>query len=125
MKSHQTKGHIKDVIKKAAIGDAEILAMLAIKMWPDHDPDELAEEFSILIRNIDAACFFKYIDNRPVAFAQCQTAHRSDIWKEDLFQKNIEEKDMLLSYWKNVRSGQKRKAVCSLPVTVSLITLTV
>ncbi|WP_295093407.1 aminoglycoside 6'-N-acetyltransferase [Ruminococcus sp.] len=63
------------MIKKAAIGDAEILAMLSIKMWPDHDPDELAEEFSILIRNIDAACFFKYIDNRPVAFAQCQLRH--------------------------------------------------
>ena len=63
------------MIKKADIKDAEALAALAIRMWTDHDPDDLAEEFRALIKNEDAVCFLKYIGNRPVAFAQCQMRH--------------------------------------------------
>ena len=58
--------------KKAQAADAEILAGLAIQMWENHDPAELAEEFRDLAEKDDAACFIRYADGRPVAFAQCQ-----------------------------------------------------
>ena len=60
------------MIKKAQAADAEILAGLAMQMWEDHDPAELAEEFRDLAEKEDAACFIRYDDSRPVAFAQCQ-----------------------------------------------------
>ena len=60
------------MIKKAQAADAEILAGLAIQMWEDHDPAELAEEFQDLAEKDDAVCFIRYADDRPVAFAQCQ-----------------------------------------------------
>ena len=63
------------MIKRAEIEDAGALAGLAIPMWTDHDPDGLAEEFRELIKNEDAACFLKYVDGMPVAFAQCQLRH--------------------------------------------------
>ena len=63
------------MIKRADIEDAEILASLAIQMWQDNNPDELAEEFSGLIQNKNAACFLKYIGGKPIAFAQCQLRH--------------------------------------------------
>ena len=50
----------------------EILAELAIKMWGDHEPAELADEFRELAEKDDAVCFIKYADDKPIAFAQCQ-----------------------------------------------------
>ena len=63
------------MIKRAGIQDADALAALAGQMWTEHAPDELAAEFRELIKNGEAACFLKYIDGRPVAFAQCQLRH--------------------------------------------------
>ena len=63
------------MIKRADMEDAAVLAALAIQMWTDHDPGELAEEFRESIQNTDAACFLKYVGSRPVAFAQCQLRH--------------------------------------------------
>ena len=63
------------MIKRADIIDAGVLAALAIRMWTDHDPDQLSEEYRELIKNEDAACFLKYVCGRPVAFAQCQLRH--------------------------------------------------
>ena len=63
------------MIKRAVPGDADALAALALQMWTEHDPDELAEEFRGLIQNADAACFLKYVGDRPIAFAQCQLRH--------------------------------------------------
>jgi len=60
------------MIKRADMKDAAALAALAIQLWTDSDPGRLAEEFRALARNADAACFLKYADGRPVAFAQCQ-----------------------------------------------------
>ncbi len=64
-----------NMIKRANTEDADVLAALAIQLWTDNDPDHLAEEFRALVRNEDAACFLKYVDGRPVAFAQCQLRH--------------------------------------------------
>ena len=63
------------MIKKADINDADIVAALAVQMWTGHDPGELAEEFRELLKNAETACFLKYVDSRPVAFAQCQLRH--------------------------------------------------
>ncbi len=62
----------KSMIKRARIEDAEELADLAIRMWPDNDPADLAEEFRRLAMNDDAVCFIQYIDDKSIAFAQCQ-----------------------------------------------------
>ena len=63
------------MIKRAAIEDAGILADLAVQMWPDHDPDDLEAEFRELAVNNEAACFIKYAEGKPAAFAQCQLRH--------------------------------------------------
>lgn len=63
------------VVKTADIGDAGVLSALAIRMWEDSDPDELTEEFRESIQNEDSACFLKYIEGKPVAFAQCKLRH--------------------------------------------------
>lgn len=63
------------MIKRADTKDVDVLAALAIQMWPDHDPGELAEEFREILANGEAACFLGYADGRPVAFAHCQLRH--------------------------------------------------
>ena len=60
------------MIKQAKKADGEILAGLAINMWPDHSLSELTEEFEELSEGEDSACFLKYEDGRPVGFAQCR-----------------------------------------------------
>ena len=63
------------MIRKAGTEDAGDLADLAIQMWKHHDPEDLQEEFCRLAMNDEAACFIKYADSQPVAFAQCQLRH--------------------------------------------------
>lgn len=63
------------MVKRAKIEDAGKLASLAIQMWTDHDPVDLEEEFRGLAVNDEAACFMKYVDDRPIAFAQCGLRH--------------------------------------------------
>jgi aminoglycoside 6'-N-acetyltransferase I len=52
-----------------------VLADLAIQMWTDHVLEDLTEEFRRLVMNDDAVCFIKYIEDKPIAFAQCQLRH--------------------------------------------------
>ena len=63
------------MIRRADIKDAEVLAALAIQMWKSHELNELTEDFRVLTGNDNAACFLKYVDNKPVAFAQCGLRH--------------------------------------------------
>ena len=65
----------KSMIKRARIEDSEVLADLAIQMWTDHVLEDLTEEFRQLVMNDDAVCFIKYIEDKPIAFAQCQLRH--------------------------------------------------
>ncbi|MBR2702510.1 MAG: GNAT family N-acetyltransferase [Erysipelotrichaceae bacterium] len=60
------------MIKRAKSEDVEVLADLAIQMWTDDDLEDLTEEFSQLVMNDNAVCFIKYVDDKPIAFAQCQ-----------------------------------------------------
>ena len=52
--------------------DVEALADLAIQMWTEDVLADLTEEFRQLLMNDDAVCYIKYIDDKPIAFAQCQ-----------------------------------------------------
>ena len=63
------------MIKRAGMNEARDLANLAVQMWTDHDPGDLEAEFRELAMNQEAACFIKYADDKPVAFAQCQLRH--------------------------------------------------
>ncbi len=60
------------MIKRAGIEDAGDLANLAIQMWADNDPKDLEAEFRKLAKNDEAACFIKYADDKPIAFAECR-----------------------------------------------------
>ena len=63
------------MIKKATAEEAKVLAALAIQMWTDHLQDDLEKEFGKLAMTDEAACFIKYVDDVPIAFAQCQLRH--------------------------------------------------
>ncbi len=68
-------GTPEDMIRKAFSEDAGDLAALAIRMWTERSPEGLTEEFREILNHEDAACFLKYADGGPVAFAQCQLRH--------------------------------------------------
>ena len=55
--------------------DNKILVALAIQMWTEHDPEDMAEEFRELVMNEEAVCFINYADDKPIGFAQCQLRH--------------------------------------------------
>jgi aminoglycoside 6'-N-acetyltransferase I len=40
-------------------------------MWDSHTVDELEIEFEETLNNDDAEFFIKYVDNKPIGFAQC------------------------------------------------------
>ena len=120
------------MIRRAKAEDAEILAALAIQMWTEHDPEDLAEEFCELVMNDDAVCFVKYEEDKPIGFAQCQLRHdyvegtRSSpvgYLEGVLFQPDTEKKAMPQSCCRHARNGQKKKAVPNLPAIASLTTL--
>ena len=63
------------MIKQADYAAVGVLAELAVQLWDDHSQSELEQEYEHLITNSDAACFIKYVDRKPVGFAQCQLRH--------------------------------------------------
>ena len=63
------------MIKRAGTDESRELANLAVQMWSDHDPENLEAGFRELAKSHEAACFIKYVDNKPIAFAQCQLRH--------------------------------------------------
>lgn len=60
------------MIKIAQKEDAIVIAKLAVQMWCEHTVSELEQDFSDLIGSDHAAIFLKYVDGKPVGFAQCQ-----------------------------------------------------
>lgn len=60
------------MIKKAEIKDLSLLANMAVKMWQDSSALELEEEFKEIIHNDNAVVFIKFVDEKPIGFAQCQ-----------------------------------------------------
>lgn len=60
------------MIRRATKEDAEIVARLAIQMWPSHTTSELAVEFELLLADKNAAIFLYFNGETAVGFAQCQ-----------------------------------------------------
>ena len=63
------------VIRQAEMKDVQTTAALASSLWPDHTPEEMAEEFSSLLDSDNAAIFLCFIKENPIGFAQCQLRH--------------------------------------------------
>lgn len=61
-----------NAIKKAEMTDIYEIARLAIQMWQDSTISDLEQEFEKLIKNNNAVIFIKFIDEKPIGFAQCQ-----------------------------------------------------
>ena len=59
------------MVNKATSEDRRILAELAVQMWDNHTVDELEIEFEETLNSDDAEFFIKYVDNKPIGFAQC------------------------------------------------------
>lgn len=57
------------ILKKANKKDASILAKMASKIWDNNSIDDLTNEFKDMIDNSNSICFIKYIDDKPVGFA--------------------------------------------------------
>lgn len=60
------------MIAQATLKDALTLAELAIQMWKNHTLSELETDFSDMISKENAVCFMKYVEDKPIGFAQCQ-----------------------------------------------------
>lgn len=58
-------------IVKAEVKDAPEVARLSLLLWPEHDKEEMEQEFWELIKKDDAAVFLAQ-DGETVGFAQCQ-----------------------------------------------------
>ena len=61
--------------RKAAAGEAAMIAALACELWPDHTPEEMTEEFEELLSLNEAAVFLYMKDGQAVGFARCQLRH--------------------------------------------------
>lgn len=59
------------MIKQATDTDSITLAELAVQMWNSHTVSELEADFSKIISSETAVCFIKYLENKPIGFAQC------------------------------------------------------
>ena len=60
------------MIRKAEFSDLPVLTDLALKLWPDHDREEMYEELASLVEKPDAAFFL--VENAS-GFVQCQLRH--------------------------------------------------
>lgn len=63
------------MIYKATEKDQAALARLAGILWEGHSLQELALDFSNLLKSPEAACFLAEESGTPVGFAQCQLRH--------------------------------------------------
>ncbi len=59
-------------MRKATPDDAKIVAKIAVRLWPEHRPEELEAEFESILPNEDCAVYLYEQAGKPVGFAQCQ-----------------------------------------------------
>ena len=122
------------IIKQALPGEENDVAALALKMWPEHEADELRRLFAALLKAPDAAVFVAWEDGVAVGFAQTQlrrdyvegTSESPVGYLEGIY---VEEKfrgrGIARSYWQNVKTGAETGDVRNLRATADWITLTV
>ena len=61
--------------RRADLTDIHTAAALALELWPDHDPDELIEDFKETLSSPECAVFLDDCDGSSVALAICQLRH--------------------------------------------------
>ena len=59
-------------VHQASIAEMDLVTILALKLWPEHDYAELAIELNEIASQEDAAFFLAYDGQQTVGFAQCQ-----------------------------------------------------
>ena len=60
---------MEELIKESNKQDAKILAKMANEIWDNDSLDDLTNEFIDMADDSNSICFIKYIDEKPVAFA--------------------------------------------------------
>ena len=60
------------MLRKATPKDALTTARLAVQMWDSHTAEELAQEFTALIKNKNAAVFTLLSETYPLKYPQSQ-----------------------------------------------------
>ena len=60
------------IIRKANAEDIHALVGLGIQLWPSYNAKDLAEEFSQIMEQEDAAFFLAFEGEQAVGFSQCQ-----------------------------------------------------
>lgn len=63
------------LLRKADRKDENILAELALLLWPNHTILSLKEEIGQILCSQEAAFFVAFAGNEPVGFSQCQLRH--------------------------------------------------
>lgn len=63
------------LLRKADRKDENILAELALLLWPNHTILSLKEEIGQILCSQEAAFFVAFAANKPVGFSQCQLRH--------------------------------------------------
>lgn len=61
--------------RKATKADAELIALLAVKMWTSHTPEKLASGFTAVTENENSVVYLLTVDKVIVGFAQCGRRH--------------------------------------------------
>lgn len=59
-------------IHKAILSESKIVTELFIRMWEDHNLEELQQEFEEDIASDESSIFLAYSGELPVAVAQCR-----------------------------------------------------
>lgn len=63
------------MLKKGEVGDYKEVAGLALLLWPDHELQELQEEFKNILFCEEELILLAYDKGEAMAFAQCQLRH--------------------------------------------------
>ena len=118
------------MIRKAEINDLRILAELACRLWPEHTPEELSDEFAQIMELPDAAFFLACEDGIAVGSlsASCgMTMWRERnllplaTWRASLWRKSTASRALPETSCLPAKHGPKAKAAQNLPATVSWI----
>lgn len=96
------------MIKKAKKKDSKVLAKMAMKIWEDNNLYDLVKEFEEFADDPNMASFIKYVDDKPVGFANvsirydyvegCETSpvgYLEGIFVEDEYRKNNYARDLV------------------------------
>lgn len=63
------------MIRKAQQEDLPSITALALQLWPDNTPEDMAADLEPLLQNPESAIFLAHSQNNAIGFAQCQLRH--------------------------------------------------